>query len=758
MIHTVPRRRPLLVVLSVLSLLTGLGATAAAVAPPAAAAVTTVSVTASPSTVLTRSTLTYRATSTAAGTVRHVTLQLPTGSTGRLTTVNGTLRTVSPGVIRWVPGSVITVRAGSRFSIPVAGVGLPDAPGPHLLALSSTATSGRTIFTGRATLTLTRPMVPTAEVVASSPFPGTTTSLTYTTTMTAPGTVSRLLITLPAGAQGRLSSSSGTLRSASAGVISWTPTFPIAVAAGQRVTAVLANVSLSVFGGAFSLPVTAYSTTGAVLSSLSASLTLIAPPAVMPAPTTQPVRPVADGCPQSWPTVAQENASVGSSDWVIPENGTGSALEAYLSATSASCGDQVTLKVSSGRPVSVTAYRMGWYAGLGGRAVWSRKDVATVQQPAFTLDASSGVTAESWTPTLTVDVTADWTPGTYLLRVSDGTLATYAPLTVRDDTGTKHDYLLQQATATWQAYNVYGGYSFYRPKAAGSAALHSDRPYAEGQGSGQFLSLEQGLVFFMESQGYDVTYWTNEDLDRLGAELPERAGTLVMPGHDEYFSTNMRSSVQHAIAAGTNVVNFGANTAYRRITYTADRRSWSIDRSGGDLSTRWMALGDAYSSQALLGAEYVCAVSAGDMTTGTSWMFDGITPGTFVPGFLAGEIDRVRPTLYQHPGLGIPLAGSATCRTSTSPSDVQVTTYSSPSGARVFNGSTFAYGCFVGGVCSPTWQVSAVPDASRRVASQVVRNVLSWASGDPAPTATTARGGALPTIRHARPALELGRE
>ena len=742
----------------VLSGLAGLCITLATGAAPAAAFGANVSVTASPSTVLARSTLTYRATSTASGTIRHVAIQLPTGSTGRLTTTDGSLTTVSPGVIRWVPGKVITVGVGARFAIPVHGVGLPNAPGPHLLAVSATGTSGRRIFSGSASLTLTTPVVPTVTVVASSPAPGTTTSLAYTSTMTAGGTLQRLLLTLPTGAQGRLSSSSGTLRTASSGVVSWTPPVPVAVVAGQRVTADLSNVSLSVFGGAFTLPVTAYSTTGAVLSSLSASLTLIATPAVMAEPTTQPVRAMADACPQSWPTVAQENASAGSNDWVIPANGTGSALEAYLSATSATCGDQVTLKVSSGKPVSVTAYRMGWYSGLGGRAVWSRTDVPTVQQPVFALDPALGVTAESWTPTLAVPVTADWTPGTYLLKVSDGTLATYAPLTVRDDTGTKHDYLLQQATATWQAYNVYGGFSFYRPKAGGSSALHSDRPYAEGQGSGQFLSLEQGLVFFMESQGYDVTYWTNEDLDRLGSELPERGETLVLPAHDEYFSTNMRSSVQHAITAGTNVVNFGANTAYRKITYTADRRSWSVDRSGGDLSTRWMGLGDSYSSQALLGAEYVCAVSAGDMTTGTSWMFDGVTPGTSVPGFLAGEIDRVRPTLYQHPGLGIPLAGSATCRTSTSASDVQVTAFASPSGARVFNGSTFAYGCFVGGVCSPTWQVSAVPDASRRVASQIVRNVLSWASGDPAPTATTARGGVLPTIRNARPALELSRE
>ena len=45
------------------------------------------------------------------------------------------------------------------------------------------------------------------------------------------------------------------------------------------------------------------------------------------------------------------------------------------------------------------------------------------------------VSAANWTTTLTIPVTRDWVPGVYLIRIDDGTYATYAPLTVRDDSG-----------------------------------------------------------------------------------------------------------------------------------------------------------------------------------------------------------------------------------------------------------------------------------------------------------------------------------
>jgi len=384
----------------------------------------------------------------------------------------------------------------------------------------------------------------------------------------------------------------------------------------------------------------------------------------------------------------------------------------------------------------VIAYRMGYYQGLGAREIWRQEGVPTVVQPAPITGGTAGghdlrmTSAAHWTKTLSIPVDKDWVPGTYLIKVSDGRYASYAPLTVRNDIGTKHDLMILQATTTWEAYNSYGGVSFYSSLSTGSGRLTFDRPYAEGQGSGQYLTLEQGLVFWAESKGLDVTYWTDNDLDEFGGALASRAGTVFLPGHDEYYSLLMRASLSQAISKGVNVANLGANAVYRKIAFTDDnRRSWDIDRyTNGYNSTTWRYDGDAYASQPLLGAEYVCAVLGNTLTTGTSWLFDGIPAGTAVPGFIAGEVDYVWPGLYKHPGLSTIASGTGNCRTSGNPVPMHTTTYTAPSGARVLNGSTFAYGCFLVSRCPSNWTVPTPSDASQRAVATMMANLTEWVS------------------------------
>jgi hypothetical protein len=87
-------------------------------------------------------------------------------------------------------------------------------------------------------------------------------------------------------------------------------------------------------------------------------------------------------------------------------------------------------------------------------------------------------------------------------------------------------------------------------------------------------------VFWAESKGIDVTYWTNNDLDEYGGQLPARARTIFRPGHDEYYSLRMRATLSQAINHGVNVANLGANTAYRLITFTDNsRRATAPSRS-----------------------------------------------------------------------------------------------------------------------------------------------------------------------------------
>lgn len=680
-------------------------------------------------------TLTYRASATAAGTLSYIQVSIPPGSTGRITSINGTVRTVAPNVLRWTPNRTITVGVGARFALPFYGLRLP-AGGPWRLGFNAPSTTGTKIAYGTAVLypLVTKTYTPDVVITAKSEVPGPSTTLRYSGTVTRYGTLSSIVMQLPAGTTGSMTSVNGTL-TVSNNLAVWTPKAPITVGPGARLGIPIYGAVLPSYEATHELSMSARTSTNVSLMAGLGTLTLtVPPPAPMPEVPVTALPPVPAGCPSAWPTTAEENALPGTGEWVIPaERYNSSKTAAYLTEVSTTCGDAVDLKVSSGKPVSIVAYRMGYYDGLGAREIWRAENVPTVVQPAPTIggyDAEGNelrmVSAANWSKTLTIPVDERWVPGTYLIRVDDGMYAAYAPLTVRDDTGTKHDILIQQATTTWQAYNRWGGGGFY--SAIASGRLSFDRPYEDGMGSGQFLSLEQGLVFWAEANGLDVTYWTNNDLDQFGGQLPARASTIFLPGHDEYYSMTMRAALSQAIEQGVNVGNIGANAIWRYISFTTpERRTWDIDRyTAGGSSTTWRWLGDGYSSQALLGAEYHCWLYGDTLTTGTSWLFEGITPGTQIPGFIAGEIDSVHNDLYRHPGIQVVATGTGFCGNNGPTMPMETTAFTAPSGARVFNASTFAFGCYLGGSCSSGWTVPNPPLSSRQTVGIMMANVTKW--------------------------------
>src|SRR5262249_16261080 len=150
----------------------------------------------------------------------------------------------------------------------------------------------------------------------------------------------------------------------------------------------------------------------------------------------------------------------------------------------------------------------------------------------------------------------------------------YTLFVVRDDTS--HSALLVQLSLfTYQAYNLYGGYSLYRGLRPGltappdntadndpgvyvsdprSYAVSFDRPYLDSTGDGGlgiFATYEYNLVRWLERMGYDVTYTTDLDTHARGRLLLAHQ-LFVAAGHDEYWSTAMRQAVTTARDAGVS--------------------------------------------------------------------------------------------------------------------------------------------------------------------------------------------------------------
>ena len=295
--------------------------------------------------------------------------------------------------------------------------------------------------------------------------------------------------------------------------------------------------------------------------------------------TTPPPRPYTQA---GW--LAAENQRAGTSAWRIetpvprasaePRPGW---IEGYADTTSARPGDDVTLRVScNSESWHAEAYRMGWYGGELGRLVWTSDEIPTPWQFVVSRDKATKMTRAEWTPSLTISITDEWPPGSYLIKlVSDVGEAHYVPLTVRDDSAVG-SLAVVSAVTTWQAYNPWGGCSLYRcyDGPGRSTVVSFDRPYAAtyNWGSADYLTHELPLIALIEELGIDTAYITNIDLhtsgsgegDELDSVLNGRTALLSV-GHDEYYSTAMRATLERARDRGINLAFFGANAVYRHI-------------------------------------------------------------------------------------------------------------------------------------------------------------------------------------------------
>ena len=88
------------------------------------------------------------------------------------------------------------------------------------------------------------------------------------------------------------------------------------------------------------------------------------------------------------------------------------------------------------------------------------------------------------------------------------------------------------------------------------------------------FNAEYPMVRWLERNGYDVSYFTDVDSDRNGAEILEHEAFLSV-GHDEYWSAGQRANVEAARDAGVDLAFFSGNEIYWKTRWepsTADGR------------------------------------------------------------------------------------------------------------------------------------------------------------------------------------------
>jgi hypothetical protein len=267
--------------------------------------------------------------------------------------------------------------------------------------------------------------------------------------------------------------------------------------------------------------------------------------------------------------IACENSKPGNpaSEWDISGSGS-AAIQGFATDISVNRGGTVGFKVSTtASSYRIDIYRLGYYNGSGARLVAQVLNPTATNQAACVTEASTGlVDCGNWTQSASWPVPATAVSGIYiakLVRTDTTAGSSHIVFVVRDDTG-QSDVLFQTSDTTWQAYNTYGGNSLYVGSPAGRAYKVSyNRPFTtRGNAPEDWLfNAEYPMLRWLEANGYNVSYTTGVDSDRLASELLEHR-VFMSVGHDEYWSGQQRANVEAARAAGVNLAFFSGNEVF----------------------------------------------------------------------------------------------------------------------------------------------------------------------------------------------------
>jgi hypothetical protein len=392
-------------------------------------------------------------------------------------------------------------------------------------------------------------------------------------------------------------------------------------------------------------------------------------------------------------------------------------MEGFISRTSVRPGETITLHVSTNppSPFLIEIYRLGYYQGYGGRLMVTAGPFKGTVQP----DPPVGdkrLRECAWAPATSITIPADWTSGVYLgkLTAEREGLQSYVVFVVRDDR--KADFLFQVSDTTWNAYNRWPSqFSLYDDGKkewywGPNVRTSFDRPYGKycqildaplSVGSGEFLLWEFPLAFWMEQQGYDLTYISNLDTHADPAGLRRGKGWLSV-GHDEYWSIAMFQNMLKMVSEGLNLAFLSGNSICGVIDITAasdGRPDRIIERVGRYGSPEKKELENGFPEEALftkngpseatlMGARSTYPVTGGGDWTCRKpghWLFagTGMKEGDGIPGLVGWEWHGDPAPI---PGLEVVASGKA--KSPRGEGTYTATIYPGPKDNFVFNAAT----------------------------------------------------------------------
>lgn len=252
------------------------------------------------------------------------------------------------------------------------------------------------------------------------------------------------------------------------------------------------------------------------------------------------------------------------------------AIDGYTNRPSVAQGESIDFNIHTARPTySIDFVRLGRtqtfvasVANLTGRAQPTRLD--------------SYRHGAGWNTSYTLSVPANWTSGLYAARLRDGVDEAWITFVVKDaNPGSGARLALVASTNTWDAYNGWGGGSFYnysgtdvsnRSYRALVNVVSMERPRPSGNPFGDIGHTANGemhLIRWLDDHQYDYSMLSDHDLHTNPALL-SNYDAVILSTHSEYWSSEMYDHLVNYLDGGGNLLYLSGNGIY-----------WKVSTSGG---------------------------------------------------------------------------------------------------------------------------------------------------------------------------------
>ncbi len=489
--------------------------------------------------------------------------------------------------------------------------------------------------------------------------------------------------------------------------------------------------------------------------------------------TTPTPRPTSDITPT--PTlnpIQTENQKQGTYTWYLTNAAIYNTssfrtpdIEGYGLSTSVAPGNTIQFAVSTTAPTfSAEVFRFGYYRGIGARLIKTIQNISGHFYAIQPMNATTGLIEANWPVSFSLQTGSDWVSGMYLVKLtSSAGKQGYIRFIVTSGAQTG-DFAFIDSTNTDAAYNSWGGVSLYEnltttklpfdeKVTAGGVQVSYNKPY-QGHGQGVSYLWEYPMIYWLEQNGYNINYFSDVDLHKGITNLSNRKG-IIIAGHSEYWSPQMRNNLQAAVDKGVNLAVFAANTMEWIVrlesstagvtarTVTSYKNSWQkdpfdtnpfADKSQVTSAWRYSPSSLNNAEQAILGGQYCLGCWFNSSQSGSSWIvadssnwiFKGTTMhnGQSIPGIVGYEWDNIDSSFSAPSGVVKVAASSATTHTGTVTMS-NTTIYTASSGARVFNAGTNWWSLGLMNTKNPVNNQNIYSQPLSQITKNILENFLS---------------------------------